>query len=345
MAQLNYPKLNRVQRMAVFLIVVGQETAANLVRSFSDHDLEAVCREIAKLPLINDEVRRAALEEFAALVDAGLHSTLGGTSYVRGTLELARGAHRAAYLLERVAPAAGETHTPAVAQFEGVDARRVFSLLRDDQPQTIAFVLSQLDSTKAGELLKMLDAEKRAEVIERLGEMEATSPEVVRRIAQQFNLRSSPPPQPAVPAPAQHCGGAVFVAGLLKTLDKETSRGLLSVLQDRNAALSEIIRKKLFSFEDVGTLSKADLQRVLREVEPVDLAVALKGPRGEAMLRRVAAAMSKRAAESMQEEIQLMATVRPKDQQAAQDRVLSAVRRLEEQGEISLDSGETADAA
>lgn len=346
MAQLDYPKLNRVQRMAVFLIVIGQETAANLVRSFADHDLEAVCREMAKHPLISDEVARAALEEFAALVEAGLNSALGGTHYVRATLELARGSHRAAYLLERVTPPMGVANGPTVAQFEGVDTRRVFSLLKGDQPQTIAFVLSQLNLTKAGELLRMLNTEKRAEVLERLGEMESTSPEVVRRIAQQFSLRSSSTTQPPlVPVPAQHCGGAEFVAGLLKTLDKETSRGLLSVLQDRNAALSEIIRKKLFSFEDVGSLSKADLQRVLREVEPADLAMALKGPRGEAMLKKVTAAMSKRAAESMEEEILLIATVRPKDQEAAQDRVLTAVRRLEEQGEITLDGGESTDAA
>ncbi len=345
MPVLDYSKLNRVQKTAVFLIVIGQEAAANLVRTFADGELEAVCREMAKLPVISDEIRQFALDEFSTLVDVGYGSALGGTSYVRGTLELARGEHRAAYLLERVAPAAGgDGGGASLPQFEGMDTRQVFSLLRGEQPQTVAFLLSQLDFAKAGEILRMLDPEQRAEVIERLGEMETTSPEVVRRIAQQFNKRAAPE-KPAAPAVAHHSGGAPFVANLLKTLDKETSRSLLAVLQDRNAALSDTIRKKLFSFDDMAALTNADLQKVMREVESADLAAALKGPRGETMLKKVAASMSKRAAEGLHEEMEMMAPVRPKDQEAAQDRILAIVRKLEEQGEITLDQGDLANAA
>ncbi len=346
MPALDYSKLNRVQKTAVFLIVIGQEAAANLVRTFTDAELEAVCREMAKLPVISDEISQSALEEFSAVVDVGYGCALGGTSYVRGTLELARGEHRAAYLLERVVPAAGgDASGPSLPQFEGMDTRQVFSLLKGEQPQTVAFLLSQLNFSKAGEILRMLDAEQRAEVLERLGEMESTSPEVVRRIAQQFNKRATPAEKSDAPVVAHHSGGAPFVASLLKTLDKETSRSLLSVLQDRNAALSETIRKKLFGFDDMAALTAADIQRILREVESADLAMALKGPRGETMLKKVVASMSKRAAEGLQEEIQMMPPVRPKDQEAAQDKILAVVRRLEEQGEITLDQGDLANAA
>ena len=364
MPVLDYSKFNRVQKTAVFLIVVGQEAAANLVKTFADGELEAVCREMAKLPVISDEIRQSALDEFSSLVDVGFGSALGGTSYVRGTLELARGEHRAAYLLERVAPAAGgDGGGVSLPQFEGMDTRQVFSLLRGEQPQTVAFLLSQLDFAKAGEILRMLDPEQRptdevhpalhdrvldpeqrAEVIERLGEMESTSPEVVRRIAQQFNKRATTE-KPAAPPSMHHSGGAPFVANLLKTLDKEASRSLLAVLQDRNATLSDTIRKKLFSFDDMAALTNADIQKIMREVESADLATALKGPRGEIMLKKVAASMSKRAAEGLHEEIEMLAPVRPKDQEAAQDRILAVVRKLEEQGEITLDQGDLANAA
>lgn len=342
MAALDYSKLNRVQKTAVFLIVIGQEAAAQLVRTFTDGELESVCREMAKLPVIDLNTRQDALEEFSSLVDMGFESALGGTSYVRGTLELARGEHRAAYLLERVAPTTtGEGGMPA--QFEGVDTRQIFSLVKAEQPQTVAFLLSQLDLSKAGEILRMLEAEQRAEVVECLGEMDSISPEVVQRLANQLN-RCGDAPKTAAPT-TQRSGGAPFVASLLKTMDKETSRSLLAVLQDRNAELSDTIRKKLFSFDDLAGLPAADLQRVLREIEPADLAAALKGPKGEALLRKFTGVMSKRAAESMVEEIGMMAPVRPKDQEAAQDRVMAAVRRLEEQGEISLDTGENGDGA
>ncbi len=343
MAALDYAKLNRVQKTAVFLIVIGQEAAARIVRTFNDGELESVCREMAKLPVIDLNTRQDALEEFSSLVDMGYESALGGTSYVRGTLELARGEHRAAYLLERVAPPAtgGDGVTPA--QFEGVDTRQIFSLVKGEQPQTVAFLLSQLDLSKAGEILRMLEAEQRAAVVECLGEMDSISPEVVQRLANQLN-RCGDPQKSAAPT-VQRGGGAPFVASLLKTMDKETSRSLLSVLQDRNAALSDTIRKKLFSFDDLAGLPAADLQRILRETEPADLAAALKGPKGETLLKKFTGVMSKRAAESMVEDIGMMAPVRPKDQEAAQDRVMAVVRRLEEQGDITLDGGEDGDGA
>ena len=343
MAALDYTKLNRVQKTAVFLIVIGQEAAANLVRSFADGELEAVCREMAKLPVIDHDAREDALAEFSSLVDMGYESALGGTSYVRGTLELARGEHRAAYLLEKVAPSGGQPGGATLAQFEGMDTRQIFSLLKGEQAQTVAFLLSQVDLSKAGEILRMLEPEQRAEVLERLGEMGSTSPEVVQRLAHQLNRRADPQ-KPAASPPTQRSGGAPFVASLLKTMDKDTSRSLLDVLQGRNAALSDTIRKKLFGFDDLATLTPSDLQRVLRDVESVDLATSLKGPKGESMLKTVAGVMSKRAAEGLVEEVGLLAAVRPKDQEAAQDRVLAIVRRLEEQGEITLDQGEPAHA-
>ena len=344
MAILDYSKLNRVQKTAVFLIVIGQEAAARLVRSFSDGELESVCREMAKLPVVDMDARQEALDEFSSLVDMGYESALGGTSYVRATLELARGEHRAAYLLERVLPnsaPAGEGTT--TAQFEGVDTRQIFSLVKGEQPQTVAFLLSQLDVAKAGEILRMLDAEQRAEIVERLGEMDSISSEVVQRLANQLSRRGETAKTTA--APTQRPGGAPFVASLLKSMDKETSRSLLAALQDRNAALSDTIRKKLFSFDDLIGLPTPDLQRLLREVEPADLAGALKGPKGEALLKKFTSVMSKRAAESMVEEIAMLPPVRPKDQEAAQDRVMAIVRRLEEQGEITLDQGDDGDGA
>ena len=344
MAHLEYSKLNRIQKTAVFLIVIGQEAAAQLVRSFTDTELESVCREMAKLPVVDNNARQEALDEFSSLVDMGYESALGGTSYVRGTLELARGEHRAAYLLERVLPnAAPAGEGTATTQFEGVDTRQIFSLVKGEQPQTVAFLLSQLDLAKAGEILRMLEAEQRAEVVECLGQMDSISPEVVQRLANQFSRRGEP--AKATAAPVQRPGGAPFVASLLKTMDKETSRSLLAVLQDRNAELSDTIRKKLFAFDDLSGLAPPDLQRILREVEPAELATALKGPKGETLLKKFTGVMSKRAAESMVEEIAMLPPVRPKEQEAAQDRVMATVRRLEEQDEITLDQGDDGNGA
>ncbi len=138
-----------------------------------------------------------------------------------------------------------------------------------------------------------------------------------------------------------HSGGVRAVAGLLNGIDKEMSKGLLARLEERNAHLGSAIRRKMFSFDDLQRLQAADLQRVLREVDSADLAVAMKSAT-EALREKIYTSISKRAAESLRDEISMLGPVRLKDVETAQDTIIQVVRRLEEEGSVSLDSSEDA---
>ena len=138
--------------------------------------------------------------------------------------------------------------------------------------------------------------------------------------------------------PAFHrSGGVRAVADLLNQLEKDMSKNLLARLEERNASLSAAIRKKLFSFDDLTRLQPADLQRVLREVDSANLAISMKSA-SETLRERIYGAISKRAAESLKEELELLGPVRLKDVEAAQDSIIQVVRRLEEEGQITLES-------
>ena len=132
-------------------------------------------------------------------------------------------------------------------------------------------------------------------------------------------------------------GGVRAVADLLNQLDKEMSKNLLARLEERNATLSAQIRKKLFSFEDLNRLQPADLQRILREVDSSSLAISMKSA-SEALRDRIYGSISKRAAESLKEELEMLGAVRLKDVEVAQDSIIQVVRRLEEEGQISVES-------
>jgi flagellar motor switch protein FliG len=127
------------------------------------------------------------------------------------------------------------------------------------------------------------------------------------------------------------------VAGLLNTLEKDMSKTLLARLEERNANLGAAIRKKMFSFEDLNSLQAVDLQRVLREVDSNNLAIAMKSA-SETLRDKVYGSLSKRAAESLKEEIDMLGPVRLKDVEGAQDVIIQTVRRLEEEGSISLEN-------
>ncbi len=331
MASIDYPKLSRQQKLAVFLIVVGPDAAAEVLRQFDDAEVELLCREMSQFPMVPDEVQREALEEFTGIVSHSASSLLGGLSYAQRTLEIAKGDFKASSIIGRVGPVG--TSVEVIKDISEMEGRQIFNLIKAEQPQTIAFVLSYLDSPKCAEVFSLLSPDLREEVIERLGTIESTSLDLVGKIARSLGRHFDTKVRPTF----HRSGGVRAVAGLLNQLEKDMSKTLLARLEDRNTALGAAIRKKLFSFEDLGRLGGADLQRVLREVDMGNLATAMKSASSQ-LREKIYNALSKRAAEGLREEIELLGAVRLKDVEAAQDAIIQAVRHLEEEGQISLEN-------
>ncbi|MFA5264206.1 MAG: FliG C-terminal domain-containing protein, partial [Opitutaceae bacterium] len=175
----------------------------------------------------------------------------------------------------------------------------------------------------------------REDVIERLGTIESTSLDLVAKIVRSLGKHFDTKMRPTF----HHSGGVRAVATLLNGVDKEMSKGLLARLEERNAQLGSAIRRKMFSFDDLQRLQSADLQRVLREVDSADLAVAMKSA-SEGLKDKIYSSISKRAAESLRDEISMLGPVRLKDVETAQDTIIQVVRRLEEEGSVSLDNSE-----
>lgn len=331
MAELDYTKLSRQQKLAVFLIVIGPAAAAEVLKQFDDATIEVLCREMSTFTIVPPAAQKQAMEEFSGIVAASAACALGGLGYAQRTLEIAKGDYKASSIIGRVGPVGSSVEV--IKDISEMEGRQIFNLVKHEQPQTISFVLSYLDSAKSAEVFSLLGPDLREEVIERLGTIESTSLELVGKIARSLGKHVDSKVRPAF----HRSGGVRAVADLLNALDKDTSKNLLARLEERNATLSAAIRKKLFSFEDLNRLQPADLQRVLREVDSSNLATAMKSA-SESLREKIFAAISKRAAESLREEIEMLGPVRLKDVETAQDNIIQAVRRLEEEGAIALDN-------
>lgn len=332
MTELDYGKLTRQQKLAIFLIIIGPEAAAEVLRHFDDADIELLCREMSTVTVVPIEVQRLSMEEFSPLVARSVGSALGGLSYAQRTLEIAKGDYKASTIVGRIGPVVG-TSVEVIKDISEMEGRQIFNLIKHEQPQTISFLLSYLDSEKSAEVFALLGPELREEVIERLGTIESTSLELVSKIARSLGKHYDSKVRPAF----HRSGGVRAVADLLNQLDKEMSKNLLARLEERNANLSAAIRKKLFSFEDLLRLQPADFQRVLREVDSANLATAMKSA-SEKLRENIYGAISKRAAESLKEELEMLGPVRLKDVETAQEAIIQVVRRLEEEGQITLEA-------
>ena len=333
-ADFDFAKLTRQQKLAAFLIVIGPESAAEVLRQFDDAEIELLCREMSAFTIIPHAAQRQVLEEFSSVVAQSATSALGGLAYAQRTLGLAKGDYKASAIIGRVGPVG--TSIDVIKDISEMEGRQIFNLIKHEQPQTISFVLSYLDSAKSSEVFALLSPELREEVLERLGTIESTSLELVGKIARSLGKHFDSKVRPAF----HRSGGVRAVADLLNQLEKDMSKNLLARLEERNATLSAAIRKKLFSFEDLSRLQAADLQRVLREVDSANLAVSMKSA-SEKLREKIYSSISKRAAESLKEELELLGPVRLKDVESAQDTIIQAVRRLEEEGQITLESDST----
>ena len=331
MADIDYSKLTRQQKLAVFLIVIGPEAAADVLRQFEDVEIEHLCREMSTLAVIPNNIQKQVLEEMTGVLTQGANCALGGLAYAQKALGIAKGDYKASAIIGRVGPVG--TSVDVIKDISEMEGRQIFNLIKNEQPQTISFVLSYLDSAKSSEVFTLFGPELREEIIERLGTIESTSLDLVSKIANSLGKHFNTKARPSF----HRSGGVRAVADLLNQLDKEMSKNLLARLEERNATLSAAIRKKLFSFEDLNRLQPADLQRILREVDSSSLAISMKSA-SEALRDRIYGSISKRAAESLKEELEMLGAVRLKDVEVAQDSIIQVVRRLEEEGQISVES-------
>jgi len=330
-------RMTKIQKLAALLIVLGHDSAAGILRNLDETELEAVTGEMAKLPMVSQELQTDILREFTEVAVQASTSLRGGLAFAQSSLEKAVGPFKASSVIGRVAPQ--QAPVPAMQQIVDLEARQIFNLIKTEQSQTIALICSYLPRDKASELIGLLRQETRDQVLEKLATMAPTPIEVVERVVSVITARlGSGRPTRAI----SQTGGVKSAAELLNAMDKNLSKTLLMSLEERNPELGQAIRQKMFTFEDLNALETPAIQKVLREVDMRDLAVSLKTA-SEQLKGTLLGCISKRAAETVNEEISFMGPLKLKDIEGAQMRIIEVVRRLEGEGEIEIGDAQERD--
>jgi len=321
-----FSRLTRTQKIAMLLVVLGEDTAVAFLRSLHPDELESISAEMAKVGMLSIEMQNTVLKEFTDVAIQASTSLRGGFDFTQAMLEKSLGLYKAATVISRVLP----TRTPvsSMTQIVELEPRQIFNLLKLEQPQTISLILSYLPTEKASQLLIMLRTDLRDQVIERLATLAPTPIEIVEKVVEQLNRKLGTQHTRAL----NLTGGLKSAANLLNSLDKNLTKSLLQNIEERNPELGQAIRQKMFTFEDVATLDTPVLQKVLREVDLRDLAVALKTA-SDTLKGALLSAVSKRAAETVQEEMSFMGPLKLRDIEAAQMRIIELVRKAEADNE------------
>ncbi|MEL7474569.1 MAG: flagellar motor switch protein FliG, partial [Planctomycetota bacterium] len=211
------------------------------------------------------------------------------------------------------------------------ESENLLTFIQDEHPQTIALIVCHLPHHKASEILVGLPSQKQIEVIKRIAHMEQTNPQVVREVEKGLESRLSN----MLGQASEKMGGVPAVAEVLNLADRSTEKSILEGLEVEDPDLVEQIRRLMFVFEDVLLVDDRGIQAVLKEVDNEELSLALKTA-SEELKNKILGNMSERAGEMIREDMEFMGPVRVSDVEAAQQRIVDIVRRLEEAGEIII---------
>ncbi len=314
------------QKAAVFLVTLGSEISAEIFKHLREDEIEALTFEIARLDTIESEERDSVLMEFKELMMAQDFITSGGIDYARELLEKSLGSQKAVDIINRL------TSSLQVRPFDFIrrtDPAHLLNFIQQEHPQTIALILAYLEPQKASIILGSLPHEIQSDVAKRIATMDRTDPNVLREVERVLEKKLSTLSSEDYTA----AGGVENIVEILNMVDRSTEKTIIESLEEEDPELAEEIKKRMFVFEDIVLLDDRAIQKVLREVDTAELAKALRGVEAEVQ-DKIFHNMSKRASALLKEEMEYMGPVRLKDVEETQQKIVSIIRKLEDQGEI-----------
>ncbi|GIN11228.1 flagellar motor switch protein FliG [Shouchella clausii] len=321
-------KLTGRQKAAILLISLGPDTAAEVYKHLTEDEIELLSLEISAMRKVDKDVQNNVMGEFHSMAKAQEYIAQGGIGFAKTILEKALGEEAAASMIQRL------TSTIQVRPFDfarKTDASQILNFIQHEHPQTIAVILSYLSAKQAGQIISALPETIQTDVARRMALMDSSSPEVIAQVEAVLEEKLSQ----TLSQDFTETGGIEAVVEVLNGVDRSTERTILDGLYIQDPELAEEIKKRMFVFEDIVTLEKRAIQRVIRDVDNDDLKLALKVASDD-VKEMVFDNMSQRMAEAFKDEMDYMGPVRLRDVEEAQSRIVATIRQLEEMGEIVI---------
>jgi flagellar motor switch protein FliG len=324
--------MTRARKAAVVLLAVGEEVTGEVFKHLSESEIEAIAREMATLGTVAPGETEQVMEEFHAAAVAANYIVRGDEDFTRRVVTRTHGADAARKMSERIQRSFQSS--AGFASLERADPQQLSKFILGEHPQTIALILAHMQASSAAQLIALLPDALRVDVLTRIANLEEISPDVVTRISAVIDERLKTLGGPS----REQRGGVRAVAELFNHLEKTLSTPVLEAIETERPELAVSIRNLMFVFDDLVTLDDNGLRELVARADKKPLTIALKGTTDE-VRQRFFGNMSKRAAEMMREEMEVMGAIRVREVEKAQQEMVALARTLEEEGVIVMGGG------
>jgi flagellar motor switch protein FliG len=319
-------RLTPRQKAALLMLSLDVDTATRLMRQLSQEEIELLTIDISNVRGVPSSVVDVVMEEFHHMITAQEYVIQGGIDYAQKLLEDTLGFTRATDILEKVKAL---THVKGFGMLKKSDPSQLAGFLAKEHPQTIALIVSNLTPDQGAQVLTEFSDDLRNNVSLRMATLGKVSPSLLAEVEDVVEEIA----RTEISQSLSSMGGTKSMASVLNKCNSATAKMILEHIDQQDAQLSGEIKRLMFLFEDLLYVDDRGIQRILREVDKRELALALKVV-DEKLKEKVLRNMSERARDLLREELQYMGPVRLKEVETAQSRIVEIVKQLEDQGEI-----------
>ncbi len=320
--------MDGTDKAAILLLYLGPEATSKVFEHMDDAEIKQISKSMAKLGHVPHSVIQDVVNEFTNMTNPETGIFSQGEEFVRKILEQTLGPQKAEMLLKEISSSSFGDMVDILAN---LDAKSIANFLSQEHPQTIAVILAKLRAKQTGEIIAMLPQELQAEVVMRIADVDQVSPEILEDIDEVIKRELT-----AMGGIQRYkVGGVEKVVDMFNYLDRSKEKQILDKLDVLNPPLAEVIRKHLFTFDDIFKLDDRSIQAIMRELSNDTLTLAMKTAPDQ-IKEKIFRNISSRAAEMIKEDLEVMGPVRLSDVEKAQGEIIKIVRRMEEEGKVVL---------
>lgn len=316
------------RKAAQFLMLLGPDEAANVIKHLSHEEVEELALEIAQINRVEEGEAEKILDEFGCLARSRELVAQGGLGKAREMLIAAFGDEKGETFYNKLRL---KTAFQPFSFLEDLDLGQVVLLLKDESTPVVGLILTYLEPQLAGRILSSLPQSSQKDIVKRIGRMHTVTPEVIQQAEQSLRdkIRS------LGEIVTQKIDGKSALANILEHLDLRTEEILLDDLEGQDPELAEAIRQQLFNINVVLRIREQDLEQILRDFEDREVALVLKG-KEESIKEKIFQNVSSRRRELIKAEYEVLAEVLRRDVDKQTLEFMNYVKNRVDTGEIML---------
>jgi flagellar motor switch protein FliG len=317
-----------VQKGAILMLALGEDEAAEVMKYLGPREVQKLGAAMSTMRSVQSEELATVLQEFRDEAEKNTSIGIDSDEYIRTVLTKALGDDKAASLLNRIV---GQRDSSGIESLKWMDAQSVAELIRNEHPQIIATIMVHLDRFQAYEVMENFTERLRNDVILRIATLDGVQPSALRELNEVLTRLLTGNES----VKKKQMGGVRAAAEILNYFSGENEASVMENLRNYDPDMTQQIMDEMFVFDNIMDIDDRGIQTLLREVQSESLIVALKGANVE-LREKFFKNMSQRAAEMMREDLDSKGPVRLSEVEQQQKAILQVVRRLSDEGQITL---------